>query len=458
MTHRTTILQTLFLTASVLCAAILPTPARADVLYDQMTNYNPAGFIQSSWWTPDGFDSDAYAYDNFLLPSAATITEVWWVGSGGTPLGFTVRFYTGLAASPDYQPTITALPENETSADYLRGYTFAGNANQTAIPGTSVYQYHVVLPTSLSLPANTVYWIKIEADMTGGAGWGLATATQGRDGRHISYFTGLAMFLPGSASEAFQLRGTFTGGACCLSTGSCTTAATAAACAGTFQGAGTACASVSCPQPSGACCLTSGACTTAATATACAGTFQGAGTVCASVSCPQPPGACCLASGACTTAATATACAGTFQGAGTACASVSCPQPSGACCLPDGSCTTTTSATTCVGAFQGSATACATAVCPQPTGACCTGTTCSTSTLAACTGAFQGASTICGPAGNPTTCCPANFDGINGLQVADIFAFLNAWFAGDPAANFDGVPGLQVADIFSFLNAWFAGC
>jgi hypothetical protein len=44
------------------------------------------------------------------------------------------------------------------------------------------------------------------------------------------------------------------------------------------------------------------------------------------------------------------------------------------------------------------------------------------------------------------------------LEVADIFAFLNAWFAGDPRADFDGESGLQVADIFAFLNAWFAGC
>jgi hypothetical protein len=64
----------------------------------------------------------------------------------------------------------------------------------------------------------------------------------------------------------------------------------------------------------------------------------------------------------------------------------------------------------------------------------------------------------CGAAGNPTTCCPANFDRMGGLTIQDVFAFLNAWFAGDPRCDFDGVSGLQVADIFAFLNAWFAGC
>jgi hypothetical protein len=54
--------------------------------------------------------------------------------------------------------------------------------------------------------------------------------------------------------------------------------------------------------------------------------------------------------------------------------------------------------------------------------------------------------------------CPPDFDCSGTLAVADIFAFLNAWFAGDPRADFDGINGLQVADIFAFLNAWFAGC
>jgi hypothetical protein len=54
--------------------------------------------------------------------------------------------------------------------------------------------------------------------------------------------------------------------------------------------------------------------------------------------------------------------------------------------------------------------------------------------------------------------CPADFNASGTLEVADIFAFLNAWFAGSAAADFDGLNSLQVADIFAFLNAWFAGC
>jgi hypothetical protein len=61
------------------------------------------------------------------------------------------------------------------------------------------------------------------------------------------------------------------------------------------------------------------------------------------------------------------------------------------------------------------------------------------------------------PVGATTTCGP-DFDTSGVLSVQDIFAFLNAWFAGDPRADYNGAGGLSVQDIFDFLNAWFAGC
>ncbi|MBX3407352.1 MAG: hypothetical protein KF869_11380 [Phycisphaeraceae bacterium] len=61
------------------------------------------------------------------------------------------------------------------------------------------------------------------------------------------------------------------------------------------------------------------------------------------------------------------------------------------------------------------------------------------------------------PGGAPTPPCAADFDGNGQVQVADIFAFLSAWFANEPAAiNFGGTPGVPA--IFAFLAAWFAGC
>lgn len=56
------------------------------------------------------------------------------------------------------------------------------------------------------------------------------------------------------------------------------------------------------------------------------------------------------------------------------------------------------------------------------------------------------------------TVCPADFDCIGGVVVTDIFSFLSAWFAGNPAADYSDNGTVDVADIFSFLSAWFAGC
>jgi uncharacterized membrane protein len=94
-------------------------------------------------------------------------------------------------------------------------------------------------------------------------------------------------------------------------------------------------------------------------------------------------------------------------------------------------------------------------------GACCQGTVCTTAASAgACAAAggwYAGSGSTC-DAANPVACCRVNFDGIGGLTVHDIFAFLAAWFNGDPRADFDGSCGLAVTDIFAFLNEWFAGC
>ncbi len=54
--------------------------------------------------------------------------------------------------------------------------------------------------------------------------------------------------------------------------------------------------------------------------------------------------------------------------------------------------------------------------------------------------------------------CPADFNGIGGLNVQDIFDFLAAWFANDPRADFNAIGGTNIQDIFDFLAAWFAGC
>lgn len=54
--------------------------------------------------------------------------------------------------------------------------------------------------------------------------------------------------------------------------------------------------------------------------------------------------------------------------------------------------------------------------------------------------------------------CEADFNGVDGVSVQDIFQFLTAYFAGDPRTDFDGDGVRAPADIFAFLNAYFAGC
>ncbi len=54
--------------------------------------------------------------------------------------------------------------------------------------------------------------------------------------------------------------------------------------------------------------------------------------------------------------------------------------------------------------------------------------------------------------------CEADFNGVNGATVQDIFDFLTAWLAGSYSADFNGVNGVTVQDIFDFLTAWLAGC
>lgn len=97
----------------------------------------------------------------------------------------------------------------------------------------------------------------------------------------------------------------------------------------------------------------------------------------------------------------------------------------------------------------------------NPVGACCMGFICTTVLEADCAaagGEFQGIAVACLAAGEPATCCTADFDGNGLVEVPDIFAFLSGWFGGNAAADIDELDGLAVPDIFAFLSMWFAGC
>lgn len=59
---------------------------------------------------------------------------------------------------------------------------------------------------------------------------------------------------------------------------------------------------------------------------------------------------------------------------------------------------------------------------------------------------------------NGPPACRADFNGVGGVTVQDVFDFINAWMAGHPAADVDDDRRVTVPDIFGFLSMWFAGC
>ncbi|HVU65445.1 MAG TPA: PQQ-dependent sugar dehydrogenase [Phycisphaerales bacterium] len=54
-------------------------------------------------------------------------------------------------------------------------------------------------------------------------------------------------------------------------------------------------------------------------------------------------------------------------------------------------------------------------------------------------------------------CFHADFNHDDEVDIQDIFDYLNAWFAGDPATDLNG-DGQDTRDIFYFIDSWFQGC
>jgi hypothetical protein len=206
---------------------------------------------------------------------------------------------------------------------------------------------------------------------------------------------------------------------------------------------------------------------------ACAFTPGGPGTLTASFDHPQAvgidwfvgfvpgPSVCCSPStGGCTINTAQASCpTGSVPFTGTTCDPNPCPQPLACCNLATGACTIGTAPTSCPpGSTPSTGTTCSPSPC---VGACCVGSACTLIDSAGCSGVgtFHGTGTPCGTdAVNPTTCCPANFNGMGGLSVQDIFDFLAAFFAGEFNADFNHSMTITVQDIFDFLAAYFVGC
>ena len=219
-------------------------------------------------------------------------------------------------------------------------------------------------------------------------------------------------------------------GACCTS-GTCAEVSSTS-CAGTYQGDGTTCATVTCPLPTGACCAIDGSCAVR-TGAGCSGSYQGDGTMCVPNPCPVPRGACCT-SGSCSLADDpGVSCGGTYLGPGTLCSPDPCASPTGACCAADGSCGIVDHpGGTCGGTYQGRDSTCSPNPCPQPFGACCAADgSCTSSGAAGCSGSWLGATTMCTPNPCPQprgACCAA--DGT--CRVSTDASCAGSWMGASP--------------------------
>lgn len=138
--------------------------------------------------------------------------------------------------------------------------------------------------------------------------------------------------------------------------------------------------------------------------------------------------------------------------------------PSAGACCAAGSCTPTDEgACLGIGGEWTFAAVCTPTFCPEATGACCISGSCFINSPAECAGlgagaSWQGAGTACGTPGNPTTCCRANFNGVGGVTVQDVFDYLAAWFGLSPAADMNGDSAVTLQDLFDYLAAYFNGC
>lgn len=178
----------------------------ADVLFSQPPN--PAGGLhQSSWWDPDGHDSDWYVWDSFTLAENGTITDIDWRGGykwgasyGGHVIGFDVSICASIAANTE--PDVVNPPL----------YTFyvpddAGETPAGTFGGTVMYDYHAALPEPFEALGGVKYWVQIEGYHHGLPEWGFADATGGNGSHYRKTSEYMFQFAPGDCT--FSLLGTF---------------------------------------------------------------------------------------------------------------------------------------------------------------------------------------------------------------------------------------------------------
>ena len=183
-----------------LCAllAVLALPARASEVFSKPPAA-VASLNASSWVTPDGSDSDWYAWDDFTLAETQTITEVRWRGGYkfngqyNKAVDFRISFFDSIAGGS--QPLIVALPEHEDQEIVIATFhtnNLAGETPAGSMGGVALYDYHYKLPTPVTLQAGVKYWFRVVAAQPGSyPDWGMASSDFGS---HFAYNQGAHMF------------------------------------------------------------------------------------------------------------------------------------------------------------------------------------------------------------------------------------------------------------------------
>ena len=186
----------------------LATCAFGEVIFSRPPAASPT-IIPSAWVWEDGSDSDMYAYDDFILPASAHLTEVRWRGGythnaqWGQVINFSIAVFEGY---PGGNWPICGNP-GENDAPYIYKIETNSLCNPIAAP-YGMKDHSFTLPVPLALQGNKAYWLRVEGYQPLIPDWGMATSTQG-NGSYFRFSTGAAMFNNMTGNIAFTLLGDY---------------------------------------------------------------------------------------------------------------------------------------------------------------------------------------------------------------------------------------------------------
>jgi hypothetical protein len=138
----------------------------AATVYSQSPQFPGSNFAS---WTSSG-NSSYQEFDNFTLTNPANITSITWQGfdfdaitgaSDAMPASFTFSFFTDSGNLPG------TLVGSETISNYSDAVAGDSYFFGTNFPIQNIYNYSADLSSSISLFANTNYWVSVEGNTTG---------------------------------------------------------------------------------------------------------------------------------------------------------------------------------------------------------------------------------------------------------------------------------------------------